>query len=61
MAGDIDGAVKVREHRTVQECADDPGETKDLSSEQQEKLKVLQAAWHDYAEQVGVILAEQGE
>jgi arylsulfatase len=41
--------------------ADDPGETKDLSSEQPERLNALQAAWEDYAEQVGVILTGQRE
>ena len=41
--------------------ADDPGETRDLSSEQPERLKALQAAWKYYAEQVGVILADPAE
>ncbi|UCE64867.1 MAG: arylsulfatase [Nitrospirota bacterium] len=36
--------------------ADDPGETRDLATEQADKLKQLQAAWDQYAKEVGVIL-----
>lgn len=36
--------------------ADDPGETRDLATEQPETLKVLRAAWDRYAEEVGVVL-----
>ena len=35
---------------------DDPGETHDLSKEQPEILKRLQAAWKSYAKDVGVVL-----
>ena len=38
--------------------ADDPGETRDLSKEQPEKLKELQAAWERYAKDVGVVLSK---
>ena len=38
--------------------ANDPGETHDLSNEQPEALKKLQAAWERYAEDVGVVLSE---
>ena len=38
--------------------ADDPGETRDLSKEQPEKLKKLQAAWDRYAKDVGVVLSK---
>ncbi len=37
---------------------DDPGETKDLAKSHPDKLKKLQAAWDDYAKEVGVVLAE---
>jgi arylsulfatase len=39
--------------------ADDPGETRDLAQQYPELLKKLQAAWERYAEDVGVVLAEQ--
>jgi arylsulfatase len=39
--------------------ADDPGETHDLAKEQPETLRKLQAAWDDYAEDVGVVLTGQ--
>jgi len=35
---------------------DDPGETRDLANEQPELLQRLQAAWDDYARDVGVVL-----
>jgi arylsulfatase len=38
--------------------ADDPGETRDLAKEQLAILKNLQAAWHRYARDVGVVLTE---
>ena len=38
---------------------EDPGETRDLSKEQPEKLKTLEAAWDRYAEEVGVVLTEK--
>jgi arylsulfatase len=38
--------------------ADDPGETYDLAKEQPEILKKLQAAWHRYARDVGVVLTK---
>jgi arylsulfatase len=34
---------------------DDPGETRDLSQQQPEKLEQLQAAWTRYADEVGVV------
>ena len=37
---------------------DDPGETNDLAGEKPELLKKLQAAWDDYANEVGVVLAK---
>jgi len=36
----------------------DPGETHDLAGEQPEKLEQLQAAWDDYAKEVGVVLSK---
>jgi len=39
--------------------AKDPGETRDLAGTQPETLKKLQAAWDDYAEDVGVVLTGQ--
>ena len=39
--------------------AKDPGETHDLAGAQPETLKKLQAAWDDYAEDVGVVLTGQ--
>ena len=38
--------------------AEDPGETHDLSKEQSEQLKKLQAAWDSYATDVGVVLSK---
>jgi len=38
---------------------EDPGETRDLSAEMPDLLKDLQAAWDRYADNVGVVLAEQ--
>jgi hypothetical protein len=38
--------------------ADDPGETRDLAKEQLAILENLQAAWHRYARDVGVVLTE---
>jgi arylsulfatase A-like enzyme len=38
--------------------ANDPGEMRDLAREQPEKLKKLQAAWHRYAMDVGVVLSK---
>ncbi len=38
--------------------ADDPGETKDLAGKKPETLKKLQAAWDQYAKDVGVILTK---
>jgi arylsulfatase len=40
------------------DLAADPGETRDLSPEQPQKLKELQAAWEGYSKDVGVILSE---
>ena len=37
------------------DVAKDPGETRDLSKEQPEMLKKLQAAWDQYAKDVGVV------
>ena len=37
----------------------DPGETRDLGAEMPELLKDLQAAWDRYAEEVGVVPAEE--
>ena len=37
---------------------DDPGETRDLAKVQPEKLKQLQAAWDDYAKDVGVVISK---
>ena len=37
----------------------DPGETRDLSAEMPDLLKELQAAWDRYAEDVGVVPAEE--
>lgn len=37
---------------------DDPGEANDLSKEMPEKLEKLKVAWKQYADEVGVILAE---
>jgi arylsulfatase len=34
----------------------DPGETRDLADEQPERLKELEQAWDDYADEVGVVL-----
>jgi len=39
--------------------ADDPGETRDLALTHPEKLSQLQAAWEQYADDVGVVLTEQ--
>ncbi len=39
--------------------AEDPGETRDLSDEMPDLLKDLQAAWDRYADEVGVVAAEQ--
>jgi arylsulfatase len=36
----------------------DPGETKDLAREMPDKLSALEAAWDEYAREVGVILPE---
>jgi arylsulfatase len=36
----------------------DPGETADLAKELPERLRSMQAAWEDYAGEVGVILSE---
>ena len=38
--------------------ADDPGETRDLAGEAPQKLAKLQAAWDEYARDVGVVLFE---
>jgi arylsulfatase len=40
------------------DVVNDPGESRDLSLEQPERLKDLQGAWDRYAEDVGVILTE---
>jgi arylsulfatase len=37
--------------------ADDPGETRDLAGELPDKLKKLQLAWDEYAQEVGVVLS----
>jgi len=37
---------------------EDPGEANDLAQAMPDKLETLQAAWDDYARDVGVILAE---
>ena len=37
---------------------DDPGETRDLAKTQPEKLKKMQAAWDQYAKDVGVVLTK---
>jgi len=39
--------------------AEDPGETRDLARKQPEMLKKLQAAWDQYANDVGVILGKK--
>jgi arylsulfatase len=39
--------------------ANDPGETRDLAQSNPEKLSQLQAAWEQYADDVGVVLTEQ--
>ncbi len=39
--------------------AEDPGETRDLARKQPEMLKELQAAWDQYANDVGVILGKR--
>jgi arylsulfatase len=36
----------------------DPGETQDLAGEMPVLLKELQAAWDEYAEDVGVVLSD---
>ena len=36
----------------------DPGETRDLSKEQPDVLRELQAAWDRYAKKVGVVLSK---
>ena len=36
--------------------AEDPGETRDLAGEHPQKLAQLQAAWDEYARDVGVVL-----
>ena len=38
--------------------AEDPGETRDLSGQKPELLKVLQTEWEHYAKDVGVVLTE---
>jgi arylsulfatase len=37
---------------------DDPGETRNLSKEQPEKMKKLKAAWDSYAKDVGVVMSK---
>lgn len=39
--------------------AEDPGETRDLSLTEPERLTALIAAWQDYATRVGVVLPDQ--
>ena len=39
--------------------AEDSGETRDLAEEQPELMKKLQAAWEQYAKDVGVILGKE--
>ena len=40
------------------DLAKDPGETTDLATSKPQLLARLQAAWEDYADDVGVILIE---
>ena len=40
------------------DLAEDPGETNDLANMQPEKLASLQAAWQEYADDVGVVAGE---
>jgi arylsulfatase A-like enzyme len=40
------------------DLVEDPGETNDLANMEPDKLAALQAAWQDYADDVGVVAGE---
>ena len=39
----------------------DPGETKDLAKEDEERLENFKSGWDDYAKRVGVVFPPTGE